>query len=242
MSRFAPLSVRACLDAALETSIEGAERAAASSSAAGLHVDAAAREQLAAYTAAVLEIGRHVNLSAAKTPERAVEVLVVPSLGVQAAWPLGVPPRLAVDIGSGNGFPGVAVAALWPAAHVLLVERRAKKARAIQQALVEAGMENAEALACDVREIKNERPEILQAADLVMLRAVGSLGDTVGLAAPLLAPCGRIVNWKRRGLSAEERRDGEDAAQALGLDVLPDVDQPRGPDLLVVYARGGGGA
>jgi len=225
VTRFAPPAVRACLDASLEG--------------AALHVDGAARARLAAYTAAVLEIGRELNLSAAKTPERAVEVLVVPSLAVQAAWPLGVPPRLAIDLGSGNGFPGVVVAALWPETQVVLVERRGKKARAIRQALAVADIENAQALACDAREIKNERPDLLGAADLVTLRAVGSLAATTPLAAPLLGPCGRMVHWKRRALSAEERRDGEASARAVGLSVLADVDQPVGPDLLIVYARDG---
>jgi 16S rRNA (guanine527-N7)-methyltransferase len=202
-----------------------------------LRVDADAAGRLAAYTCALLERGRDLNLTAARSPEAAFAILLVPSLGVQAAWPLGAPPSLAIDLGSGNGFPGVVVAATWPSSRVVLVERRAKKSRAIAACARAAGFSNVEALACDAREIKNEAPDLLGAADLVTLRAVGPLAETTKLAAPLLAPCGRIVHWKSAALSAAEREDGARAAAGLGLRVLDDIEQPVGDGLLLVYAR-----
>lgn len=202
-----------------------------------LHLGPEAQALLVAYTTALLERNEHVNLTSARTPERAVDILLGPSLGVQAAWPLGVPPRLVVDVGSGNGFPGIAAAVSWPEARVVLVERRAKKARAIQDCANQAGLTQVEALACDAREIKNERPALLGAADLVTLRAVGPLDETTRLAAPLLAPCGRIVHWKSAALSADERRAGAEMARSEALDVLRDVQQPYGDGLLIVMAR-----
>ncbi len=193
--------------------------------------------RLHAYVDAVLEHGRHVNLTAAKTQPEAVSILLLPSVRVAAVLSIDDPPALAVDIGSGNGFPGVTVAALCPECRVVLVERRKKKARAIQACLDQAGIPNAEALACDAREIKNERPELMGAADLVTLRAVGPLDETTRLAAPLLAPGGRVVHWKKPDLAADERAAGESVARQLGLEVLPDVTDPRSDGILVVYRK-----
>ncbi len=199
-------------------------------------------ERLVAYTQALLATNRQINLTAAQTTEQAHEILVVPSLGVAVAWDLVDPPRVAVDLGSGNGFPGVAVATLWPGCRVVLVERRQKKARAIAACLLEAGIDNARAIGCDAREIKNEAPDLLRGADLVTVRAVGSLADATALAAPLLADGGRLVHWKRATVTAAERQAGAAAARHAGLDVLPDIAQPVAEGILIVYARPGGAA
>ena len=47
------------------------------------------------------------------------------------------------DLGSGAGFPGVALAALYPGARVLLVESRQKRAIFLQRVLREAQVDNA---------------------------------------------------------------------------------------------------
>ena len=47
------------------------------------------------------------------------------------------------DLGSGAGFPGIALAARFPSASVLLVESRAKRATFLAQVIREAQLENA---------------------------------------------------------------------------------------------------
>ena len=193
-------------------------------------------DALARYVEALLARNAKVNLTAAASPGAAREILVEPSLVIGEAWDRPEPPAVAVDIGSGNGFPGVAVATLWPDCQVSLVERRQKKARAIQDCLAAAGIANASAIGCDARELKNERPRLMGAADLVTLRAVTSLEEGNRLAAPLLAPGGWVVHWKRVGMRASEGPAGDRAAEGLGLEAVRDV--PHGLDgLLVIYRR-----
>ncbi|MFZ5476104.1 MAG: 16S rRNA (guanine(527)-N(7))-methyltransferase RsmG [Myxococcota bacterium] len=48
-----------------------------------------------------------------------------------------------VDLGSGAGFPGLALAALHPAARVTLVERRQKRCAFLEQVVAEAKLANA---------------------------------------------------------------------------------------------------
>ena len=195
-------------------------------------------DRLHAYVEALLEVGLHVNLTAARTAERAHEVLVVPSLAVRAAWPARRrAPRLAIDVGSGNGFPGVVVATVWPTCRVLLVERRGKKARAIAACLTAAGIDNAEAVACDARELRRERPEAFGGADLVTVRAVGSLAEATKLGAPLLAPGGRLVHWKRPAQLTQEAAAGDEIAASSGLRRVPDVPNGEGQGVLVIYER-----
>ena len=47
------------------------------------------------------------------------------------------------DLGSGAGFPGVALAAAWPDARVALVESRAKRSVFLERVLAEARLSNA---------------------------------------------------------------------------------------------------
>jgi len=180
-----------------------------------------------------------VNLTAAATPEEAVDVLVTPSLSVEACWPHPFPPALVLDLGSGNGFPGVVAAAVWPQARVLLVERRRKKAEAIRACLERAGITNARVLDCDAREVPRIEPGAVGAVDLVTIRAVGELGKTTRIAAALVGPSGRIVHWKSTDLSEVERAEGARVAAAAGFAVLPELEMPGGRGRLVVYERPG---
>lgn len=59
----------------------------------------------------------------------------IAGLGASGAW---------ADLGSGAGFPGIALAAAFPAAQVSLVERRQKRAVFLRRVVSEAGLGNAE--------------------------------------------------------------------------------------------------
>ena len=214
-----------------------AQRLTAALDLSGLRLATEAVARLALYADALLALNREINLTAARDVEQILDVLLVPSVGVHAAWTGVQPPRRVLDIGSGNGFPGVAAAVLWPAADVLLVERRAKKARAITGCLEAAGITNAHALDCDAREVKARRPDAMGRMDLVTVRAVGALAETTALAAPFLAPGGCVVHWKGDRLGDDERAEGARAARSLGLEVRDEIAQPDGRGVFVVYAR-----
>ncbi len=188
------------------------------------------------YIGLLLERNEQVNLTGAAGPAAAQDILLTPSLAVSLAWDRDEAPTTAVDIGSGNGFPGVVVAALWRTCRVTLVERRGKKARAIGECLAAAGFDNAEAVACDARELKNERPALMDASDLVTVRAVGSLALGTRLAGPLLAPGGMVVHWKRQNQVITEGPEAAEVAEHFDLHRLPDV--AHGDDgVLVRYQR-----
>jgi 16S rRNA (guanine527-N7)-methyltransferase len=181
-----------------------------------------------------------INLTAIRDPEGVALAHVIDSL---SAVPLlrsrGV--DRFIDLGSGGGYPGLPIAAALPAARALLLEPIRKKARFLSTAAsavglhdtVEAAPVRAEALAADRRH-RGRWPA-------VTARAVGSLGELIELAFPLLEPGGALVAWKRGDLEAEWA-GGERALAALGggrLERLPvTVPGLEGHALIVATARG----
>src|SRR5512142_1056831 len=65
---------------------------------------------------------------------------VLDSLNALTVFP--TPPRLALDIGSGAGLPGIPLAIAWPASQLVLLESRERKAGFLEQAVRALGLRN----------------------------------------------------------------------------------------------------
>jgi 16S rRNA (guanine527-N7)-methyltransferase len=122
------------------------------------------------------------------------------------------------DLGSGAGWPGLALAAALPDAHVSLVESQIRHCRYLEKAVEVGELTNASV----VNARAEAWPEGLGVHDLVTARAVAALPVILEYAAPLLADGGHFVAWKG-AVSQEERAAGLAAAEILGLDPLPVV-------------------
>lgn len=123
---------------------------------------------------------------------------------------LGSPARLA-DIGSGLGFPGLALAAALPGSDVVLIESQRRHAAVAERLRVAAGLRNARVVSERVEEF-GER----SAFEVVTARAVASLAVLVEYAAPLLGEGGQLVAWKG-ARDATEELGGEEAGRIVGL-------------------------
>lgn len=123
--------------------------------------------------------------------------------------------RRIADLGSGGGFPGLALAIALPEAHVALVESVERKCAFLRAAVERLGLANAE--------VVNARAEAwadgLGVHDLVTARAVAPLSVLLEYAAPLLSDGGTLVAWKGR-IDAAEEGDARAAARALGMGEL----------------------
>jgi 16S rRNA (guanine527-N7)-methyltransferase len=161
---------------------------------------------LAAYGALLLDAGRRVNLSGAKTPAALVEHLL-DALTLAAA----VRPPL-VDVGAGGGLPGIPLAIV-AGIRVALIESAAKKARFLAQAAAALGLDaevvpvRAESAAHDER----YRERFASAT----ARAVGTAPTVAELTLPFLAIGGRAL-LQRGALAFGEREALADAALMLG--------------------------
>ncbi len=122
------------------------------------------------------------------------------------------------DLGSGAGWPGLALAAALPDAHVSLVESAIRHCRYLERAVEVSGLGNVTV----VNARAETWPEGIGANDIVTARALGALAVILEYAAPLLTDGGHLVAWKGAA-SPEETAAGHAAAAILGLEPLPVV-------------------
>ena len=123
--------------------------------------------------------------------------------------------RRIADLGSGAGWPGLALAAALPDARVALVESQARHCRYLERAAAVARLSNVEI----VNARAEEWPAGVEAHDLVTARALAALPVICEYAAPLLAQGGHLVAWKG-AVGEAEKRAGVAAASELGLDLV----------------------
>ena len=118
-----------------------------------------------------------------------------------------------VDVGSGAGVPGLALAISLSEAEVFLVESVGRKCEFLARAVAVCGVTNAH--------IVNERVEAwdwgLGRFDVVTARAVAAPAVVAEYAAPLLRIGGALVLWRGQRDPAAEAA-AERAAAQLGLD------------------------
>ena len=150
--------------------------------------------RLLAYLDAMLAENEHINLTAVRERKSAVVFHALDSLALGLKR-LKVAPKRALDLGTGNGFPGVAIACLYPKAHVVLMDRTLKKLKAIARALDIAGFDPAQFTT--VQMDAAEAPAHWHRAmyDLICTRAVGPPTEVGALAKPLLHKEGRFLAW-----------------------------------------------
>lgn len=102
------------------------------------------------------------------------------------------------DIGTGAGFPGLALAVANPDRHFTLIDSVGKKARYVEQTAARLGLGNVTVVNSRA---ESYRPERL--FDTVMARALASLADFVAFAGHLCAPGGRLLAMKGKRPDAE---------------------------------------
>jgi 16S rRNA (guanine527-N7)-methyltransferase len=153
-------------------------------------------------------------ITSVRDPIQGVAVHVADSL-VALALPEVRDGRRIADLGSGGGFPGLALAIALPEARVALVESVGRKCAFLCTAVERLELANVEV----VNARAEDWPDGLEAHDLVTARALASLSVVVEYAAPLLRVGGALVAWKGRR-DADEEADGGAAARALGMSQL----------------------
>jgi 16S rRNA (guanine527-N7)-methyltransferase len=143
-----------------------------------------------------------------RDPELAADRHVADSLVALALEPVRRA-RSIGDLGSGAGWPGLALAAALPGARVFLVESAIRRCRYLERAVEVAGLRNATVIHSRVE-------EWACACDLVTARALAALPVVLEYAAPLLVDGGHVVAWKAE-IAPDESRAGAGAATELGL-------------------------
>jgi 16S rRNA (guanine527-N7)-methyltransferase len=116
------------------------------------------------------------------------------------------------DLGSGAGFPGLALAVALPATEVSLLESRRRRCEFLERACGAARLGNARVVCVRVEQWR----EGAGGSDVVTARALAPQPVVLEYAAPLLRMGGTLVDWRGRR-AAEEEAAAESAAAALGM-------------------------
>jgi 16S rRNA (guanine527-N7)-methyltransferase len=184
------------------TSVRGVEAGLAADKEAALKLFPVSREteaRLDRYVALLREWQPKTNLVAPSTVSSIWTRHVVDSLQLLDLAPSA---KRWIDLGSGGGFPGVVLACALAEdseAAVHLVERNAKKAAFLREALRITGGRGTVHLADIEKFVDSDPPP----ADYITARALAPLNVLLGLAAPLIARGAKALFMKGQDVEAE---------------------------------------
>ena len=157
-------------------------------------LSAAQLAQLESYIALVQKWGRIANLTGTTNAPTFARQHVVDSLAVVPHVGRG---RL-LDVGSGNGLPGIVLAIALPELAVTLLEPRAKRARFLTQARIDLQLRNLEVVRARVEAFAPAQPY-----DTLIARAFGALAEYLDATRALRGPRTRTLAMKGQLDAAE---------------------------------------
>jgi 16S rRNA (guanine527-N7)-methyltransferase len=142
----------------------------------------------------VLERNEQVNLTAITEPVEFAELHLLDSLAC-----VGLPEietaRSAADVGSGAGFPGLPLAALYPGKRFLLTDSLRKRLEFVTFAASSLGLGNVSVLHARA-ETAGRAPACRERFDLVLCRAVGRLPVILEYCLPFVRVGGAACFYK----------------------------------------------
>lgn len=152
------------------------------------------------YVRALLDWNSRMNLTGITEPDQILVKHLLDSLSVA---PLLRPPHAAlIDIGSGAGFPGLALKIALPALEVTCLEATGKKVQFLKYVITSLHLQNTEAVqgrAEDLGRDLNYREHF----DYAVARAVADLATLVEYAMPFMRVGGTFVAQKGVGVEKE---------------------------------------
>ena len=181
-----------------------------------LELSAEEQERLLIHWQLVKETSRSFNLTAVLDDEEAAEKHYRDCLAARD-FLRGLPEQaLTLDLGSGAGFPGLVLAAVFPDRRFFLLDATAKKCDFLVDAAASLGLANVEVVSGRAEELA--RGPLRESFALVTARAVAALRELVELALPLLEVGGALLALKGAGW-AEEVAEAQHALAELSGEV-----------------------
>jgi len=176
----------------------------------GVRLEPSALPALARLREAVLVANERLNLTRITEESAFLEKHILDSLlglegaSDEASW---------VDVGSGGGFPGLAVAIARPRARVLLVEAIQKKAAFLAETARALGLAHVAVAAERAEDAARARRD---GCDRAAIRAVGTVALCLEYALPFVAPGGEAVLYRGPEDAASEEASARAVAPLLG--------------------------
>ena len=180
---------------------------------AGIPITENALSELNRYYALLLDWNTRMDLTSVAQQDMGKRHFVDSLLPLtkEAFFPFGI--RL-IDVGTGAGFPGLALAVARPDFQVTLLEAQGKRCQFLRAVIEDLNLQNVTVIQ-DRAEILGHRAEHREQYDRAVARAVAPLNVLCEYLLPFVKVGGYALCWKGPA-AAEEREDGAWAAQALG--------------------------
>ena len=182
------------------------------------------RDRLFSYIDMVLDRNRHINLTAVKDRDEAMQKHLADSLTI-TDLPEYREAETVLDVGTGAGFPGALLAIVSPQKKFVLMDSTLKRLRVIDEFAQTLGISNLETLHARAEEICR-KPEYNGQFDLCVSRAVADLSRLSGWCLPFVGTGGYMVAYK--GSNYKEELDAAAASLRKNKGRLDRVEVARG--------------
>jgi 16S rRNA (guanine527-N7)-methyltransferase len=175
------------------------------------------------YLRELLDWNTRINLTAITDPQQVVVRHFLDSLSIASIITFDEGDKL-IDVGTGAGFPGLALAIAFPQVKVTLLEATAKKLTFCQHIANTLKLRNVRTVHARAEEV-GQMPQHRAQYDIVTARAVARLPILLEYTLPLAKVNGFVVAFKG-GTAQTEVDDSAAALAALGGEVQPIVHVP----------------
>ncbi|MCC2626699.1 MAG: methyltransferase GidB [Thermomicrobiales bacterium] len=209
----------------------------------GVSVDGRALERFWRYRALLLERSTQFNLTAIRDPEEIERrlfldaIAMVPELDRLAGTACDRTDRVVrlVDVGTGAGFPGLALKIVRPTLEVTLIDATAKKVAFVNEVITALELEGARAVQGRAEELGHDSG-YRSRFDIATARAVASLPVLLEYVVPFLSIGGTALLPKGLEIT-EELRLGRCVAAILGAEIVSAEELSYGGTRLVVARK-----
>jgi 16S rRNA (guanine527-N7)-methyltransferase len=195
---------------------------AARAKAAGIELAHASARALADHARLVLARNAVLNLTAITSPANFVERHLGEAFEGAALIPAAISGRL-IDLGSGNGYPGIPLAHARPGLTPYLAESNGKKAGFLRAALDAAGLLHGQVLERSVQ--RGDDLDEVRPIAVLATRAMGGWERIVPKLSGCLGPEGRILVWAGENFAEVSRRASWSKLKTLAWRPLPGRDR-----------------
>jgi 16S rRNA (guanine527-N7)-methyltransferase len=176
-----------------------------------------------------LEWNQKLNLSAIRDRDGVIMKHVVDSLLILNYDPIRSGQKV-LDLGTGGGFPGLALAIVYPEANFTLVDATEKKIRAVSAMAESLGLKNVKCVASRAEELGRDKAHREQ-YDVVVARALAGFSTLLEYCLPFVRPGGEFVAYQGPEL-ADTWQEFQAVAEKLSAHItgaelaqLPDAEQ-----------------
>ena len=171
------------------------------------------KDKLVSYMDMILEKNEHINLTAVRDRDEALQKHIADSLSCdfmeEYQKALSV-----IDIGTGAGFPGVPLAITSPDKNFVLVDSLNKRLKIIDELVDEIGITNIKTVHGRAEDI-GRSVEYREKFDVCVSRAVASLDILSEWCIPFVKVGGYFISYKGENVS-RETAEAANAIRALG--------------------------